>query len=62
MMTDVCSYEARCSRLERKHVHNVYEKTAHHFSDVQYRAWPCVKQFLQSLDPGSIVADVGKIP
>ena len=46
--------------LEKEHVHAVYEQTAHHFKDVRYRAWPKVRQFLSSLEPGALVADVGE--
>ncbi|XP_038063102.1 uncharacterized protein LOC119733804 [Patiria miniata] len=45
--------------LEKQHVHDVYERIAPHFSDARYKAWPRVKEFLLSLEPGSIVADVG---
>ena len=31
-----------------------------HLSDTRYRAWPRVKQFIQDLEPGSILCDVGK--
>ena len=52
--------EASCALLEQRHVHDVYEKTAHHFRDTNYKAWPKVKQFLKGLEPGSLVADVGR--
>ncbi len=54
------SREAKCVALEKTHVHDVYSQTAHHFTGVRYKAWPRVKKFLLELEPGSIVADVGK--
>ena len=51
--------QARGAALEQKHVHDVYEKTAHHFKKIRFKAWPKVRQFLQELEPGSLVADVG---
>lgn len=50
--------EAAC-RLEREHVHRVYEQIAPFFNDSRYKAWPKVQQFLLDLPPGSIVADIG---
>ena len=43
------------------YVHDVYEQISSHISvDTRYRgAWPRVKQFVQELEPGSIVCDVG---
>ena len=29
-------------------------------ADNRYRAWPRVKEFIQDLEPGSIICDVGK--
>ena len=59
--TSQASQETMCAEaLEQEHVHNVYDQTAHYFKDVRYRAWPKVRQFLSSLEPGSIVADIGK--
>jgi len=52
--------EKMCAKMEQQYVHDVYNKTAHHFTDVKYKAWPKVKQFLLNLAPGSIVADVGE--
>ncbi|KAM8902485.1 putative tRNA methyltransferase 9B isoform 1-T5 [Spinachia spinachia] len=51
--------EEAASRLERDHVHNVYDKIAPYFNDSRYKAWPKVRQFLLDLQPGSIVADIG---
>ncbi|KAM4802133.1 putative tRNA methyltransferase 9B isoform X1 [Urocitellus parryii] len=45
--------------LEKQHVHDVYENTAPFFSDLQSKAWPRVRQFLQEQKPGSLVADIG---
>jgi tRNA (uracil-5-)-methyltransferase TRM9 len=44
---------------EEKHVHNVYEKIASHFSSTRYKPWPIVHDFLLSLSPGSVGLDVG---
>ena len=43
------------------YVHDVYEQISSHISvDARYRgAWPRVKQFVQELEPGSVVCDVG---
>ncbi|XP_055970082.1 probable tRNA methyltransferase 9B [Sorex fumeus] len=47
------------AQLEQQHVHAVYESTAPYFSDLQSKAWPRVRQFLQEQKPGSLVADIG---
>ena len=52
--------EARSIAIEKAYVHDVYEQISQHISDNRYRAWPRVKQFLQDLEPGSILCDVGK--
>lgn len=54
--------EEAASQLEREHVHSVYDKIAPYFNDSRYKAWPKVRQFLLDLQPGSIVADVGRPP
>ncbi|XP_055752537.1 probable tRNA methyltransferase 9B isoform X1 [Salvelinus fontinalis] len=51
--------EDAATRLEREHVHSVYEKIAPYFNDSRYKAWPKVRQFLLEHEPGSIIADVG---
>ncbi|XP_004682514.1 PREDICTED: probable tRNA methyltransferase 9-like protein [Condylura cristata] len=47
------------AQLEKQHVHAVYESTAPYFSDLQSKAWPRVRQFLQEQKPGSLIADIG---
>ena len=37
----------------------MYDKIAPHFSHTRYKPWPKVAEFLNKLDDGSIVADVG---
>ncbi|KAI9342183.1 hypothetical protein DFJ73DRAFT_797521 [Zopfochytrium polystomum] len=45
--------------LEREHVHAVYDAIEPHFSATQYKPWPAVDNFLRSLPPGSLGADIG---
>ncbi|XP_072260330.1 probable tRNA methyltransferase 9B [Pyxicephalus adspersus] len=51
--------EKEANHLERQHVHNVYEKIAPYFNDKRYKAWPKVQEFIITLEPGSLVADIG---
>ncbi|RDW71383.1 putative tRNA (uracil-5-)-methyltransferase TRM9 [Coleophoma cylindrospora] len=51
--------EVAPEKYEEQHVHEVYEQIASHFSSTRYKAWPIVKQFMQSLTPGSVGLDVG---
>lgn len=51
--------ESNDKRLERKHVQEVYEEIASHFSQTRYKAWPVVHSFLSNLSPGSVGLDVG---
>lgn len=37
----------------------VYDVIASHFSSTRFAVWPKVRAFLDSLSPGSVVADVG---
>jgi ubiquinone/menaquinone biosynthesis C-methylase UbiE len=37
----------------------VYDKIGDHFSSTRYKAWPRVRQFVESLPVGSVVADIG---
>ncbi|TPX63937.1 hypothetical protein SpCBS45565_g06262 [Spizellomyces sp. 'palustris'] len=45
--------------LEKKHVHEVYNLIADHFSATRYKPWPVVDSFLRELEKGSLGADVG---
>jgi alkylated DNA repair protein alkB family protein 8 len=47
------------TEIEKKHVYDVYDKIAPHFSHTRYKPWPKVAEFLNSLPNGSLVADVG---
>lgn len=45
--------------IEKRYVHKVYNAIAPHFSDTRFAKWPKVALFLESLEPGSVVADAG---
>lgn len=47
------------TNMEKEHVYDVYEKIAPHFSNTRYKPWPRVEAFLNDVEPGSLVADVG---
>ena len=49
----------RATNMEKQHVYDVYEKIAPHFSDTRYKPWPMIVEYLNSLEDGSLVADVG---
>ncbi|XP_078254324.1 putative tRNA methyltransferase 9B isoform X2 [Rhinoraja longicauda] len=51
--------ELEAIQLEEAHVHHVYEQTASYFTELQTKAWPCVRQFLLDQEPGSLIADIG---
>lgn len=51
--------DPEAAQLEKQRVHDVYESTAPYFSDLQSKAWPRVRQFLQGQKPGSLIADIG---
>ncbi len=46
-------------RLEEQYVHQVYEEISSDFSSTRHSPWPHVRDFLLSLPPGSILADIG---
>ena len=45
--------------FEAEHVHRVYDAIAHHFSSTRYKAWPKVRSFVEGLQKGSFLVDVG---
>ncbi|XP_076753793.1 class I SAM-dependent methyltransferase fire dancer isoform X1 [Xylocopa sonorina] len=48
---------ARSVALEQAYVHEVYEQCAE--KSVQSRHWPRICQFLEELEPGALVCDIG---
>ena len=46
-------------RLEQDHVLGVYDSIASHFSSTRFAIWPKVREFIDGLEKGSIMADVG---
>lgn len=44
---------------EQKHVHEIYEKIASHFSSTRYKPWPIIERFLKGLPDGSVGLDIG---
>ncbi|PIK47895.1 putative alkylated DNA repair protein alkB-like 8 isoform X3, partial [Apostichopus japonicus] len=51
--------EAEAMELEERQVHQVYNEIAPHFSYTRYKPWPHVSNFLNGLEDGSLVLDVG---
>ncbi len=51
--------EPEARELESKHVNDVYDVIADHFSDTRHSPWPKVAKFLRGLPNDSFVADVG---
>lgn len=45
--------------FEKIYVKDVYNSIAGHFSQTRYKAWPSVKNFLDSLPSNSLVGDIG---
>lgn len=54
--------KARSVAIEQTYVHDVYDQmSALQYSEHRNTAlWPAVRKFLNDLEPGSIVCDVGK--
>lgn len=51
-------HAARSVALEQAYVHEVYEQCAE--KTTQSKHWPRVYQFLQELEPGALVCDIGE--
>ncbi len=47
------------ANVQKDYVYDVYDKIAEHFHHTRYNMWPKVRLFLEGLDPGSLVCDVG---
>ena len=53
--------DARSVALEKAYVHDAYEQICRHCPPDAGRPWPKVTTFLEGLEPGSLVADVGQL-
>ncbi|KAL6258325.1 hypothetical protein P5V15_010272 [Pogonomyrmex californicus] len=47
------------SGLENSYVHKVYEEISSHFSETRQKPWPNITKFLESLEKGTLLLDVG---
>ena len=45
--------------IEEINVKNVYNKIAKEFSNTRYRPWTCVENFLDNVESGSKIGDIG---
>ena len=59
MELEVQNNQSLPTELLKKHVYEVYDKIAPHFSHTRYKPWPKIQKFLNQLEPGSVVFDVG---
>lgn len=53
------NYEIEIPQIEKKFVKETYDKIAPSFSDTRYRAWESTEKFINSLDTGVKVLEVG---
>eukprot|EP01015_Nassula_variabilis_P025619 TRINITY_DN501_c0_g1_i11.p1 TRINITY_DN501_c0_g1~~TRINITY_DN501_c0_g1_i11.p1 ORF type:complete len:338 (-),score=61.48 TRINITY_DN501_c0_g1_i11:11-1024(-) len=51
--------ELKPGELEKKYVYEIYDKIAPHFSHTRYKPWPKVEGFINSLEKGTVLADLG---
>ena len=52
--------DENANKLEKLHVHQVYEKIAEHFSETRHKPWPQVMDFLHTYaQSGDVLVDVG---
>lgn len=45
--------------IEHSYVHEVYEEISNHFNETRHKQWPNVTKFLDNLELGSLLLDVG---
>ncbi|XP_014472952.1 PREDICTED: alkylated DNA repair protein alkB homolog 8 isoform X2 [Dinoponera quadriceps] len=45
--------------LENSYVHKFYEEISNHFSETRHKQWPNVAKFLEDLEEGTLLLDVG---
>ena len=58
-LTSLPCSQKEAEELEKRHVHEVYENIAEHFSGTRHSPWPKIAEFLKNQPNGSLVADVG---
>ncbi|XP_053399795.1 alkylated DNA repair protein alkB homolog 8-like isoform X2 [Mercenaria mercenaria] len=51
--------DSTAAELEKKHVYQVYEEIADHFSGTRHTPWPNIAEFLKQQAPGSLLVDIG---
>lgn len=51
--------EMAAGLLETQLVHQVYEEIAGHFSETRHKPWPRVTEFVESVDGGKLLLDLG---
>ena len=47
------------NNLERDYVYNTYNVIGEHFSNTRHYVWPNVKSYIDKIEPGSLIADIG---
>ncbi|XP_011501882.1 PREDICTED: alkylated DNA repair protein alkB homolog 8 [Ceratosolen solmsi marchali] len=47
------------AKLEKSYVHKVYEEISDHFNETRYKQWPNVTKFIENIETGSFLLDVG---
>ncbi|XP_016839158.1 alkylated DNA repair protein alkB homolog 8 isoform X1 [Nasonia vitripennis] len=47
------------SELEQDCVHGVYEEISSHFNETRHKQWPNVAKFIESIETGGLLLDVG---
>ncbi|XP_043268581.1 alkylated DNA repair protein alkB homolog 8 [Venturia canescens] len=45
--------------LESSYVHEVYEQISSHFDETRHKQWPNVSKFIDTIQPGGLLLDVG---
>lgn len=53
------TYAKCCKRMEKKHVHDVYDCIATHFDETRHTYWKMVASFLDNVAKHSVVLDIG---
>jgi len=51
--------DSEAQNFEKNYVHSIYNQIADHFSHTRHSAWPGVAKFIESMEIGSTMCDVG---